>query len=114
MKVAIIGSRDFPRLSMIDAYVAALPPDTTVISGGARGADRRAVYAAQRRGLATEEYEPDLARYGSPRAYVVRNRQIVAAADKVVAFWDGASNGTAMTLRFAREAGKPVEIVRPA
>lgn len=41
--------------------------------------------------------------------YAIRNRELVKAADVVIAFWDGQSwGGTWQTIRFAREAGKPV------
>jgi hypothetical protein len=109
-RVAIVGSRDFPKLTLVDATVAALPADTVVISGGARGVDRRAAYAAKRRGLEVVELE---AIWSQGRgAGLARNSKIVAAADRVIAFWDGQSRGTMDTVRKARAAGKPVEVVR--
>lgn len=41
-----------------------------------------------------------------------RNVQIIEKADKVVAFWDGASHGTSNSLQLAKEQGKPTMIVR--
>ena len=112
-KVAIIGSRGYPQLSQVRAYVEKLPADTTVVSGGARGVDTAAEISARLRGLAVEVYAPDYAAHGG-RAPLVRNRKIVNAADTVTAFWDGQSTGTAHTIRLARQLGKAVEIVRPA
>ena len=43
----------------------------------------------------------------------IRNQQIVDSADRVVAFWDGKSRGTADTLRRAHAAGKPILIIGP-
>lgn len=44
-------------------------------------------------------------------AYRRRNRELVSRADALVAFWDGESTGTGMTIGLAHEAGIPVEIV---
>lgn len=114
--VAIVGSRDFPRTSynLIAEYVAQLPPDTMVISGGARGVDKYSVEMAEARGLRTKVdkvTDEDWQRYGK-RAGFMRNSRLVAAADEVVAFWDGASNGTRDTMKKTREAKKPLTVIR--
>lgn len=110
MKIAIVGSRDFPHLEQVIAYVNALPLGTRVISGGARGVDKAAEQAALKRyDLEVEIFPADWQRYGKSAGYR-RNADIVAAADKVVAFWDGKSSGTKHTVSLARKAGKPVEI----
>lgn len=41
-----------------------------------------------------------------------RNGWIIADADQVVAFWDGASRGTKDSIERARKLGKPLHIVR--
>jgi predicted Rossmann fold nucleotide-binding protein DprA/Smf involved in DNA uptake len=41
-RVAIIGSRDYPDLERVRAYVRRLPTGTVFISGGARGVDSAA------------------------------------------------------------------------
>jgi len=55
---------------------------------------------------------PDWATFGKAAGYI-RNRQIVADADRVVAFWDGHSRGTKSTIGIANRQGKPVEVYRP-
>lgn len=45
------------------------------------------------------------------KAYEQRNHTLVSRSDKLVAFWDGHSGGTGMTIRLAEEMGKPVHIV---
>jgi hypothetical protein len=50
--------------------------------------------------------------YGKSAGYR-RNADIVKAADRIVAFWDGKSSGTKHTIKLAKQAGKPVEIHYP-
>lgn len=45
-------------------------------------------------------------------AYRKRNIALLRRADGLVAFWDGRSGGTAMTITLAREAGLPTEVIR--
>lgn len=111
MRIAIVGSRDYKDLEAVRQYVRSLPDDTVVISGGARGVDRVAAAAARLRGLAVIEFLADWNGVGRG-AGMVRNRDIVAAADKVVVFWDGVSRGTKHTVGLAQRAGKAVEIKR--
>lgn len=113
MKIAIVGSRDFPSIPKVYNYVAGLPPDTVVVSGGARGVDAWAAKFARNRGLPEPLiFEADWVNRGLG-AGKERNHQIVEACDRLVAFWDGSSRGTADTIELARKAGKPVEIIDP-
>jgi hypothetical protein len=41
---------------------------------------------------------------------MIRNQDIVNAADKVVAFWDGVSKGTKNTIDTAKKLGKEVTV----
>jgi hypothetical protein len=112
MRIAIVGSRDYPNLQQVSQYVQTLPDHTVIISGGARGVDRTAEQAAMHCGLETDIYPADWKRYGKSAGYR-RNAEIVAACDMVVAFWDGKSRGTAHTLSLAHKAGKPFMIYYP-
>ena len=47
---------------------------------------------------------------GPLRASPVRNEKIIAAADEVVAFWDGRSRGTLNALCLAKEKGIAISI----
>jgi len=111
MKVAIVGSRDFSDIFKVADYVDTLPPDTVVISGGARGVDTWAIQAAAQRKLKTVVYEAQWDKYGKS-AGMRRNSDIVANCDKLVAFWDGVSKGTKNSIDKAIAAGKEVEIIR--
>ena len=51
----------------------------------------------------------DWERYGRG-AGMIRNKQIIADADVVIAFWDGASKGTKNSVELARKAKKKLAI----
>jgi hypothetical protein len=110
MKVAVVGSRDFPFLNRVWDYIYQLPLDTIIISGGARGVDRTAAKAARTRGMQVIEFLADWERNGRG-AGMIRNETIVRECDELIAFWDGVSSGTRNSIERARKAGKPVEII---
>lgn len=59
MRVAIVGSRDFPESFRVTQFVIRLArkyPDAVVISGGAHGVDKTAAKAAERMGLGLVEF----------------------------------------------------------
>ena len=108
MKVAVIGSRGLTVENLGDY----LPEGTDeIVSGGARGIDACAREYAGKAGLRLTEFLPDYARYGRG-APLKRNEKIVAYADLVLAFWDGASRGTKHVIATCEKAGKPVRVVR--
>jgi hypothetical protein len=106
-KVAVVGSRDYPRPEDVDRFVGRFAIGTVVVSGGARGVDTWAAQAAERRGLPKAlELKPDYARHGRFLAPILRNTAIVETADYVVGFWTGQSMGTLDALVKALDAGK--------
>lgn len=107
MKVAVVGSRNLE----IPDLTPYLPQGTTeIVSGGAKGIDTCAREYALAHGLPLTEFLPDYGRYGRA-APLKRNKEIVAYADIILAFWDGLSHGTASTLKEAEKQGKKVLIV---
>ena len=46
------------------------------------------------------------------RAPIIRNRTIVDECDVLFAFWDGISTGTAYTVKYAHQKGKPIKLFR--
>ena len=111
MRIAIVGSRDFPRLEEVRQFVYEQERTTVIISGGARGVDSIAVEEARKLHMPYEVYPADWNRYGRSAGFR-RNQTIVDAADEVVAFWDGESRGTKHTIDLARAAKKPVRIIQ--
>ena len=107
MKIAIIGSRGLCDVR-IEYYI---PKNTSeIISGGARGIDSVAAEYARARGIKLTEILPRYDRYGRA-APILRNEQIVDAADMVLAFWDGSSRGTLSVIEYAKSCAKPIEVI---
>lgn len=113
MWVAIIGSRDYPwgeNIKEAVAYLCEHHPGWKLVSGGARGVDSWAADAARKRGVEVLELLANWDVYGKS-AGIIRNKDIVARADLVIAFWDGKSPGTKHAVGLARVMGKQVIVV---
>lgn len=111
MKIAIIGSRSIKKINHLAQYIPA--EVSAIVSGGAVGVDQIARQFAISHGLPIEEYLPDYAQFGK-RAPLIRNIDIIKAADLVLAFWDGSSRGTAFVVKKCRAMGVPVRLFRAA
>lgn len=105
-KIAIVGSRQYPRLDLVKNFVISLNPlQHIVISGGAIGVDQVAEETARSIGIQTEIYKADWNQYGKS-AGAIRNRTIVERADEVYAYWDEKSKGTLISINISRELNK--------
>ena len=109
MKVAIVGSRNFADRCAVELFVSRLSPDDEVVSGGARGVDTWAVEYAKSLGLRTVIFPANWNANGLSAGFI-RNKLIINAADRVVAFWDGKSKGTAHSIELAKRANKPLTV----
>lgn len=115
MKIAVVGSRAFRNKLLVDTgmeHIAKKYPKAVIITGGAAGVDTWVEHAAYRLGLTVEVYPADWQKYGN-RAGAVRNREMVKAADVILAFWDGSSKGTKITIDMATNVGKPLKVFQP-
>jgi hypothetical protein len=122
MKIAIVGSRGFPRPKVVNDFVNLLPADTTIISGRGNGVDTWAEEAAKKRGLGAEIYPVDTRDMPNEnparrieftkRAYA-RNQVIAEECELMVAFWDGSSGGTKDVMARARKRGVVVTVIGP-
>ena len=106
MKVAVVGSRSILTTD-ISMYIS---DGDEIVSGGAVGVDSCAAEYAKKNGIKLTEFLPQYNRYGRT-ATIVRNRQIVDYADKIIVFWDGRSKGALSVIKYAQKNGKPVEVV---
>lgn len=101
--VTIIGSRDIKFVNF-DLYLDK-NNIAEVISGGASGVDTLAEQWAKRNHIEFVAYLPNYKIYKT-KAPLVRDKEMVDAADEVVAFWDGKSHGTKYTIDYARSIGR--------
>jgi len=114
LKVIIAGSRTFSDYNLLKKELDKILgniPGITIVSGGARGADRLGEKYARERGFRLEVYPADWERFGKSAGYR-RNEKMARIADMLVAFWDGKSPGTRHMIRVMREKGKKVIIIK--
>lgn len=106
MKVAVVGSRTFTDYNLLRQTLDTLYPQVSlIVSGGAKGADSLAERYAKEEGISTLIFKPDWKTHGKAAGFI-RNKDIVEAADLVVAFWDGLSKGTKNSMEHAEKMGK--------
>lgn len=107
--VGVVGGRDFDDYELmkmtLDRYSI-----SCIVSGKAKGADRLAARYANERDLELIEFNPQWDKYGRA-AGAIRNRKIAEVVHELVAFWDGKSPGTKITINFVKELKKPVHII---
>ena len=106
MRVAIVGSRDIT-VENFDEYVSI---GDEIVSGGAVGVDRCASEYAIKNGMKLTEFLPKYELYGRA-APIVRNKEIVDYADKVIVFWNGSSKGALSVIKYAEKVGKECVVV---
>lgn len=107
-RLIVAGSRDFNNYELLkqkcDSLLSQkrLTHSIVIVSGTARGADRLGERYATERGYRVERFPADWDRDGVA-AGPIRNTQMAAHADALVAFWDGKSRGTKDMIEKAKE-----------
>ncbi len=121
MILAVIGSRSFSdyqllsdtlfdRYTETDRLGACRWRISSIISGAARGADSLAATIARENGISLTELPADWDKHGKAAGFI-RNEDIIAGCDEVLAFWDGLSRGTQNSLSIAKRLRKTTLIV---
>lgn len=116
-RVIIAGGRDFSDYELLkekcDYYLQNKIREgrrVVIISGHASGADSLGERYAQERGLQCEQHPADWKTHGKA-AGPIRNAEMAAVADALIAFWDGQSRGTRHMIETARAKGLKVAVV---
>lgn len=105
VRVIVTGSREWTNKHEMRRVLGGLPLGSTVVHGGARGADSIADEVARELGLEVEVFPADWEQYGK-RAGHIRNQQMVdAGADYCLAFPLPGSRGTYDMMERAERAG---------
>lgn len=114
------GSRGWTDADTIRERLAAImdewPVDADepeVIHGAAQGADTLIAEQALDLGFWVGPHPPDYKTHGKAAPHV-RNDEMLARADMVLAFWNGKSRGTASVIKKARDRGIYLEVIFPA
>lgn len=108
MKTIIAGSRTITDYAAVEAAIAESGfAITEVISGCACGVDRLGEQWAVARSTPIRHFPADWKRY-KRSAGAIRNNEMVAHADALIAVWDGRSDGTRHIINAARREGRKV------
>lgn len=115
MKLGIIGSRGFNNYDFLkkETNIFLIENDisiNTIISGGAKGADTLGEKYAEEYKIPVKIFYPDWNKYGKKAGYL-RNIEIIENSDVVIAFWDGCSPGTKISIDLARNKNKILKII---
>lgn len=111
IKLAVVGSRSFNNYNTLKTVIDSIYEDydyniTTIVSGGARGADSLGEKYADEYVLEKLIFPADWAKHGK-RAGFLRNNDIIKNCDVCVCFWDGESHGTKHDIELCRFYKKP-------
>lgn len=105
MTILICGGRDFADYNLFTAklcnYQEAM---SSIISGGASGADSLAERYAANWATPIRVIKPDWKKDGKAAGFIRNQKMIDMKPDAVIAFWDGKSRGTADTINRAKKA----------
>ena len=104
-RVAIVGTRDWSDITLVEFYVLNLPLTSIVVSGHGGIVDLTAEEIAVARGMQVKIFPADWKLY-KRAAGPIRNSQIVNYCTRLVAFWDGVSSGTKDAISKAEVSNK--------
>ncbi len=111
-KIAVGGSRSIESYELICSVLDNLIlPGDIILSGNAPGADRLGERYAQEHGLQFKIIPSEWEKHGL-KATMMRNEVLLKAADCIIIFWDGKSEGSKHMIEIAARAKKLLAEVR--
>ena len=115
----VAGSRSFDDYDLLSKELDQLrnnDPDICIVSGGAKGADSLAERYANEHGLNLKVFSANWAKYGRSAGYIrnAKMHKFISSFENriCIAFWDGASKGTAHNFELAKKYNTPLKIIR--
>ncbi len=110
MKIAVVGSRHLGMecYPLIEKHIP--KGCSEIISGGAVGIDTVSEKYAKDNDLKLTLFNPDYGKFDRS-APIIRNAEIVAAADFVLIIWDGKSRGSLNVIMTCMDINKPFQVV---
>lgn len=114
MKVIVAGSRNFNNYSLLEKTLNSFSEthgSIEIVSGGARGADTLGERYAKEHNCPLKVFPAEWDKFGKGAGYI-RNAEMAAYADALVAFWDGQSKGTKHMIELAQRSGLTVQVER--
>jgi predicted polyphosphate/ATP-dependent NAD kinase len=106
VRIVVTGGRDYADREHVFRVLDEYPSDTTIIQGGAKGADYLAAIAALNQGKPLFTFVADWAKWGRSAGPRRNEEMLDAGADLVIAFYGG--KGTANCVTQARRRGIPI------
>lgn len=110
-RVIVCGSRTWRDREIIHDRLSKLPPGTTIVVGGALGADTIAEEEAYVLGHKVELHKAQWSLYGRKAGFVRNSDMADRGASLCIAFWDGISTGTQHMIDQAKRRRIPVEVI---
>jgi hypothetical protein len=111
-RIVITGSREWADRVVIHDALATLAPGSTVVVGGARGADTIAEQEAYALGFKVVRMPADWKTHGRVAGFIRNQAMLDTRPDRVFAFQVGRSRGTQDTIDRAQHAGYQTIIFR--
>lgn len=117
LRIAVIGDKDFSNYdqmkSTLDTFIGIHPEKTiSIVSGGNDGAHSLAERYAGENNIKFDCYPSDKDRYGKVAGFI-RNKDLIGASDRVIAFSGGRCGETKNAIEAAERIDVPSYVVAP-
>jgi len=128
VNLAIVGSKSFTDFNKLEEVILRIYDKdslSSVISGGAKGADKLAYEFAKKHNIKCVEKLADWSNLEVPHCKVShkedgepfnlwagfnRNDEVIAESDEIIAFWNGKSGGTNDVIKKCNKIGKTLRV----